>query len=165
MLVLCHAADGRLDVRASALLPTYGQVGILAPVLLVLLRLVQGFAVAGEMGGASAMIVEHAPFGRRGFYASFALQGTQAGQIIAAAVFLPLSAVLSDEAFESWGWRIPFLLSAVVVVAGYLIRRRVDETPAFDEEQAHQRGAEGADRAGRPGERAPTCCARSAWRW
>lgn len=123
---------------AIALLPTYDQVGILAPVLLVLIRLVQGFAVAGELSGASAMIVEHAPFGRRGYYASFTLQGTQAGQIIAAGVFLPLSAVLSDEAFESWGWRIPFLLSAVVVFAGYRIRRGVEETPLFLEEEAQQ---------------------------
>lgn len=123
---------------AVALLPTYSQVGILAPVLLLILRLIQGFAVAGELSGASAMIVEHAPFGRRGFYASFALQGTQAGQIIAAAVFLPLSALLSDEAFKSWGWRVPFLLSALVVFAGYIIRRRVEETPVFEQEKAHQ---------------------------
>jgi MFS family permease len=83
------------------------------------------------------MILEHAPFGRRGYYASFTLQGTQAGQIIAAAVFLPLSAWLPDAAFESWGWRIPFLLSALVVYAGYMIRRNVDETPAFQEETVH----------------------------
>ncbi|MEZ2389671.1 MFS transporter [bacterium RCC_150] len=123
---------------AVALLPTYSQVGILAPILLVVVRLIQGFAVAGELSGASAMIVEHAPFGRRGFYASFALQGTQAGQIIAAAVFLPLSAVLSDDAFKAWGWRIPFLMSALVVFAGYMIRRRVEETPVFVQEQAHK---------------------------
>ena len=90
--------------------------------------------------GASAMIVEHSPFGRRGYYASYTLQGVQAGQIIAAAVFLPLSAILPPEAFQSWGWRIPFLLSAFVVVAGYIIRRRVDETPAFLEEEAHDAG-------------------------
>ena len=123
---------------AVALLPTYDQVGILAPALLLVLRLIQGFAVAGELSGASAMIVEHAPFGRRGFYASFALQGTQAGQIIAAAVFLPLSAVLSAEDFHAWGWRIPFVLSALVVFAGYIIRRRVEETPVFVEEKAHR---------------------------
>jgi MFS family permease len=122
---------------AVGLLPTYAQVGLLAPVLLLMLRIIQGFAVAGELGGASAMIVEHAPFGRRGFYASFSLQGTQAGQIIAAGAFLPLSAALSHAAFFSWGWRIPFLLSSVVVFAGYVIRRRVDETPAFREEETH----------------------------
>ncbi len=121
---------------AVALLPTYQQVGVLAPILLVLLRLIQGFAVAGELGGASAMIVEHAPFGRRGFFASFSLQGTQFGGILAAGVFLPLSATLSKSAFHAWGWRIPFLLSVVVVLAGYIIRRRVDETPAFLEEEA-----------------------------
>jgi MFS family permease len=137
VLVLAMLLMG-VSTFAVALLPTYGQVGILAPALLVALRLVQGFAVAGELSGASAMIVEHAPFGRRGFYASFALQGTQAGQIVAAAVFLPLSAVLSDEAFKSWGWRIPFLLSALVVFAGYMIRRKVEETPVFEKEKAHR---------------------------
>ena len=122
---------------AVGLLPTYGQVGLLAPVMLVILRLIQGFAVGGEISGASAMILEHAPFGRRGYFGSFTLQGVQAGQIIAAAVFLPLSAVMSPDAFQSWGWRIPFLLSVLVVVAGYIIRRRVDETPAFQEEAEH----------------------------
>jgi MFS family permease len=120
-----------------ALLPTYAVAGIWAPILLVVLRLIQGFAVGGEISGASAMILEHAPFGRRGYFASYTLQGVQAGQIIAAAVFLPLSAAMSPESFQSWGWRIPFLLSALVVVAGYIIRRRVDETPAFQEEAEH----------------------------
>jgi MFS family permease len=137
VLVLCMVAMGA-STFAVGLLPTYAQVGILAPILLVLLRLIQGFTVAGELGGASAMIIEHSPFGRRGYYASFSLQGTQAASVIAAAVFLPLSAALSPEAFTSWGWRIPFFLSALVVVAGYIIRRRVDETPAFREEEAHQ---------------------------
>ena len=136
VLVLCMLMMG-LSTFLVALLPTYQQVGLLAPALLVALRLVQGFAVGGEISGASAMIVEHAPFGRRGYYASYTLQGVQAGQILAAAIFLPLAAVLPEAAFESWGWRIPFLLSALVVVAGYVIRRRVDETPAFQEEAAH----------------------------
>ena len=105
--------------------------GCLAPLLLVVLRVVQGFAVAGELGGASAMIVEHSPDSRRGFFASFSLQGTQAGSILATAALLPLAAFLPDEAFQTWGWRIPFLLSAVVILAGYLIRRRVEEPPAF----------------------------------
>jgi MFS family permease len=136
MLVLCMMLIG-VSTLLVAFLPTYRQVGILAPILLVILRLIQGFAVGGEISGASAMILEHSPFGRRGYYGSFTLQGVQAGQIIAAAVFLPLAAFLPDDAFESWGWRIPFLLSVVVVIAGIIIRRRVDETPAFLEEEAH----------------------------
>ncbi|SIT50999.1 Major facilitator superfamily MFS_1 [Paraburkholderia piptadeniae] len=120
------------------LLPTYDQVGLLAPVLLVLLRLLQGFAVAGEISGASSMILEHAPFGRRGFFSSFTLQGVQAGQILAAAVFLPLAHYMPAEQFNVWGWRIPFLLSFVVIIAGWIIRRKVDETPAFTEEGQRQ---------------------------
>ncbi|RAX18826.1 MFS transporter [Pseudarthrobacter sp. AG30] len=116
---------------AVGLLPTYGQVGLLAPALLVILRLIQGFAVAGELGGASAMIVEHSPDAKRGFFASFSLQGTQVGSILATAVLLPLAALLPADQFSSWGWRIPFLLSAVVILAGYLIRRRVTEPPAY----------------------------------
>jgi MFS family permease len=133
VLVLCMLLMGG-STFLVALLPTYATVGILAPILLVILRLIQGFAVGGEIAGASAMILEHSPFGRRGYYASFSLQGVQAGQILAAAVFLPLSAILSEDAFLSWGWRIPFALSAFVVYAGYMIRRKVDETPAFVEE-------------------------------
>jgi len=136
VLILCMLLMG-FSTMAVGLLPTYQQVGVLAPVLLVILRLIQGFAVAGEISGASSMILEHAPFGRRGFFASFTLQGVQAGQILAAAVFLPLAHYMPDAAFKSWGWRIPFLLSFVVVVAGYIIRRRVDETPAFAEENQH----------------------------
>jgi MFS family permease len=135
VLILCMLLMG-VSTMAVGLLPTYHQVGVLAPVLLVILRLIQGFAVAGEISGASSMILEHAPFGRRGFFASFTLQGVQAGQILAAAVFLPLAALMPDQAFNSWGWRIPFLLSFVVIIAGYIIRRKVDETPAFTEESA-----------------------------
>src|SRR3954449_10761534 len=133
VLIICMFLMG-ISTMAVGILPTYQQVGILAPILLVILRLVQGFAVAGEISGASSMILEHAPFGRRGFYASFTLQGVQAGQILAAAVFLPLAAYMPTEAFNSWGWRIPFLLSFFVIVAGYIIRREVDETPAFAKE-------------------------------
>jgi MFS family permease len=133
VLLVCMFMMG-LSTMAVGLLPTYHQVGMLAPALLVVLRLIQGFAVAGEISGASSMILEHAPFGRRGYYASFALQGVQAGQILAAAVFLPLAYFMPEDAFNSWGWRIPFLLSAGVLVAGYFIRREVEETPAFSEE-------------------------------
>src|SRR3982074_1482326 len=133
VLILCMFLMG-FSTMAVGLLPTYQQGGLLAPVLLVVLRLIQGFAVAGEISGASSMILEHAPFGRRGFYATFALTGVQAGQILAAAIFLPLAAYMPSEAFNSWGWRIPFLLSFFVIVAGYIIRREVDETPAFAKE-------------------------------
>jgi MFS family permease len=133
VLIVCMFLMG-FSTMAVGLLPTYDQVGLLAPALLVLLRLIQGFAVAGEISGASSMILEHAPFGRRGFYSSFTLQGVQAGQIMAAAVFLPLAHYMPAEAFNSWGWRVPFLLSFIVIVAGYIIRREVDETPAFAEE-------------------------------
>ena len=135
VLIVCMFLMGFSTV-AVGLLPTYAQVGLWAPAMLVMLRLVQGFAVAGEISGASSMILEHAPFGQRGFYASFTLQGVQAGQILAAAVFLPLAHYMEPAAFNSWGWRIPFLLSFLVIVAGYIIRREVDETPAFKEEGA-----------------------------
>ena len=130
VLLACMFLMGA-STMAVGLLPTYAQVGVLAPVLLVILRLIQGFAVAGEISGASTMILEHAPFGRRGFFASFTLQGVQAGQILAAAVFLPLAHYMPREAFLSWGWRVPFLLSFVVIVAAFIIRRQVAETPAF----------------------------------
>ncbi len=133
VLVLCMLLMG-FSTMLVGLLPTYEQVGMLAPVMLVVLRLIQGFAVAGEISGASAMILEHAPFGRRGFFASFTSQGVQAGQILAAAVFLPLATFLPKEDFMSWGWRVPFLLSFVVIFAGYYIRREVAETQVFVEE-------------------------------
>ncbi|MBS0450378.1 MAG: MHS family MFS transporter [Proteobacteria bacterium] len=133
VLLICMFLMG-FSTMAVGLLPTYAQVGLWAPALLVVMRLIQGFAVAGEISGASSMILEHAPFGRRGFFASFTLQGVQAGQILAAAVFLPLAHYMPEDQFNSWGWRIPFLLSFLVIVAGYIIRREVDETPAFTEE-------------------------------
>jgi len=136
VLLVCMFLMG-FSTMAVGILPTYQQVGWLAPALLVALRLVQGFAVAGEISGASSMILEHAPFGRRGFFSSFTLQGVQAGQILAAAVFLPLAHYMDKDSFNSWGWRIPFLLSFVVIIAGYIIRRQVAETPAFAEEGEH----------------------------
>ncbi|WP_435609589.1 MFS transporter [Pseudomonas knackmussii] len=140
VLLLCMFLMG-LSTMAVGLLPTYHDVGMLAPVLLVVLRLIQGFAVAGEISGASSMILEHAPFGRRGYFASFALQGVQAGQVMAAAVFLPLAYFMPSDAFNAWGWRIPFLLSSLVLVAGFIIRREVHETPAFVNEEAKQQVA------------------------
>jgi MFS family permease len=136
VLLTCMFLMG-LSTMAVGFLPTYAQIGIWAPVLLVVLRLIQGFAVAGEISGASSMILEHAPFGRRGFFASFTLQGVQAGQIFAAAVFLPIATYLPKDDFNSWGWRVPFILSFIVIIAGYIIRRKVDETPAFEQESKH----------------------------
>ncbi|MBK1788290.1 MFS transporter [Prauserella cavernicola] len=119
-------------------LPTYDEVGVLAPVLLVILRLLQGVSAAGEQAGANSMSLEHAPAHRRAYYTSFTLSGTQAGQILATAVFLPIAA-LPEDALLSWGWRLPFWLSALVVVAGFVIRRTLDETPVFTEEVAQDK--------------------------
>lgn len=112
------------------ILPTYAQLGAMAPVLLVLLRLAQGFGVGGEWGGAILMAVEHAPPGRRGFYGSWPQIGVPAGLLLSTIVFTPFSR-LPQEDFLSWGWRVPFLLSIVLVVVGLVIRVRIIETPAF----------------------------------
>ncbi|MDQ0379400.1 MFS transporter [Amycolatopsis thermophila] len=116
-------------------LPTYGRVGVLAPVLLVVLRLLQGLSAAGEQAGANSMSLEHAPENRRAYYTSYTLSGTQAGQILATAVFLPVAA-MPTAALQSWGWRLPFWASAVVVVVAFVIRRKLEETPVFEREVA-----------------------------
>lgn len=118
-------------------LPTFHQIGLWAPALLVSLRILQGISAAGEQAGANSMSFEHAPFGRRGYYTSWTLSGNQAGQVIASTAVLPLAALLSDEQFHAWGWRIPFWLSAVMVVVGFVVRCTLEETPAFGE-QAHE---------------------------
>lgn len=137
VLVYCMFLMGFSTV-CIGLLPTYQQIGVWAPALLIFLRLIQGFAVAGEVSCASSMTLEHAPDGRRGYFASFTLQGVQAGQLLAAAVFLPLAQFMPADQFAAWGWRIPFLLSALVLVAGWIIRREVHEAPVFTEAQTHQ---------------------------
>jgi MFS family permease len=117
-------------------LPTYSAIGVWAPILLLLLRVLQGLAVSGEQSSASSTTLEHAPAGRRAYFTSFTLAGTQGGNILAAAVFIPVAA-LPDDALFSWGWRIPFLASAVVMAVAWLIRRRLGESPAFEEELEH----------------------------
>ena len=111
-----------ISTIAVGFLPSFHQVGILAPILLVILRLVQGFAVAGEISSSSTMILEQTPMGIRGLRASASLQGAQLGQIFAALLFIPLSAFLSEADFQGWGWRVPFFLSAILVYVGYRIR-------------------------------------------
>ncbi|MGW2748196.1 MFS transporter [Streptomyces sp. NPDC001450] len=116
-------------------LPTRAQVGTLAPVLLVLCRVLQGISAAGEQASASSMSLEHAPPDRRGFFTSFTLSGTQGGQLIATLVFIPV-AQLPEDQLLSWGWRVPFWLSVAVAVVGYVIRRKLQETPAFARQSA-----------------------------
>ncbi|MER6846878.1 MFS transporter [Streptomyces flaveolus] len=116
-------------------LPTRAQVGTLAPVLLVLCRVLQGISAAGEQASANSMTLEHAPAHKRGFFTSFTLSGTQGGQLLATLVFLPIAALPEDQLL-SWGWRVPFWLSVVVAVVGYVIRRTLDETPAFARQAA-----------------------------
>lgn len=147
-LVLGHVGDkfGRKRVLTFTLLlmglstflvgalPTYGQIGIASPLMLVLLRLLQGISASGEQAGANSMTLEHAPARRRAFFTSFTLSGTQAGLILATLVFIPISA-LPEAELLAWGWRIPFFLSAIVVAVGFWVRRSLPETPAFAREE------------------------------
>ena len=116
------------------LLPTYAQIGIWAPVALIVLRLVQGFAVGGEWGGAVLMAAEHGDAARRGFWASWPQAGVPAGNLLAAGVLALMAALQPEEDFLDWGWRVPFVLSALLVVVGWYIRNRVSESPMFEAE-------------------------------
>jgi MFS family permease len=138
MLVVTLLLMGGASILIG-LLPTYAQIGVAAPVLLVTLRLLQGLAVGGEWGGAVLMSTEHAPSGRRGWYGSFVQLGVPVGLVTSNLVFLLVSLSTSTEQFASWGWRIPFLLSAALVLVGLYVRLRVDETPEFAAHKA--RGA------------------------
>lgn len=120
------------------LLPTYAQIGLAAPVLLTLLRLAQGFAVGGEWGGATLMAVEHASEHRKGLYGAFPQMGAPAGTACATLAFWAVSQ-LPDEEFLIWGWRVPFLASAVLIVIGLVIRLSVAESPDFDALRRRQR--------------------------
>jgi metabolite-proton symporter len=136
------------------LLPTHATIGSLAALLLVVLRFIQGLAIGGQWGGAALLATEYAPEGKRGFYGSFAQIGVPVGLIIGNVVFLVLSGTLSEEAFLAWGWRVPFLLSVVLIGLAMYIQLRIEDTPVFRqlEERAHerQRGDEGPAEQGSP---------------
>lgn len=129
MLVISLVMMG-VATTLMGLLPGYAQIGLAAPVLLTFLRLVQGFAVGGEWGGATLMAVEHAPPGKRGFYGAFPQMGAPAGVGLATIAFY-FVAMMDDDAFLSWGWRLPFLFSAVLVLIGLFIRMSIAESPEF----------------------------------
>jgi len=129
MLVLTLLIMG-VATSLIGVLPTYQQIGPWAPVLLILLRIAQGFGVGGEWGGAVLMAVEHAPPGRRGFYGSWPQIGVPAGLVLSTAVFTVFSTLPEDQFFV-WGWRVPFLVSALLVFVGLMIRMRLLETPSF----------------------------------
>lgn len=113
------------------LLPGFAAIGIAAPILLVLLRFLQGLGLGGEWGGAVLLVTEHAPQNRRGFYSSFPQMGPAVGFLLSSGLFLVLTLTLSGAQFDSWGWRVPFLLSAVLVVIGLYVRATIAETPVF----------------------------------
>ena len=117
-------------------LPTYATIGVWAPILLVFLRVVQGFSAGGEWGGAALMAVEHAPAESRGKFGAFPQLGVPAGMLLAAGVTAIFAAALTDEQFLAWGWRVPFLLSFVLILIGHYIRTRVEESPVFHEMEA-----------------------------
>lgn len=116
---------------AFGLLPTYAAVGIAAPIMLVALRFIQGLAVGGEWGGATLMTMEYAPQGRRGFFSSLPQIGVPAGSLLSTGAIAAVSAITSDEEFLAWGWRLPFLVSILLVGVGLFIRFKIVETPEF----------------------------------
>jgi len=132
MLVLTLVMMG-LSTSLIGFLPDYNAIGIAAPILLILLRILQGFSAGGEWGGAALMAVEHAPKNRRGLFGAFPQIGVPIGMILATFTLWALTSSMSKEAFLSWGWRVPFLLSIVLIVVGFVIRRAVEESPVFDE--------------------------------
>lgn len=121
------------------LLPTYETAGMIAPILLMLMRIIQGIAAGSEWGGAALMAVENAPDDRRGFYGAFPQLGVPLGMTLATISMLVTSLIVGQDAYMEWGWRVPFLLSVVLIAVGYLIRRTVDESPVFQQMKAESR--------------------------
>ena len=120
---------------AIGLLPTYEQIGITATILLLVCRIAQGFSAGAESAGASTMTMEHSPEGKRGFFTSSVMLGCSAGNVLAALVMVPVM-MMPEDAMMSWGWRIPFLLSALVLAVAYFVRTHLEETPVFEENEA-----------------------------
>jgi MFS transporter, MHS family, shikimate and dehydroshikimate transport protein len=131
MLVLSLLIMG-IATFLIGVLPAYASIGVVAPLLLVVLRFAQGIGVGGEWGGAVLMSVEHAPKGRRGFFGAWPQMGVPAGLLLSTAVFAIVQAVTSEAAFMSWGWRVPFLASIILVGVGLFIRLKLMESPAFE---------------------------------
>ncbi|PZU33612.1 MAG: MFS transporter, partial [Microbacterium sp.] len=115
------------------LLPTYTTIGIAAPILLILLRILQGVSAGGEWGGAVLMAVEHAPRAKRGLFGASPQMGVPLGLLLASGILALMALIAPGEAFLQWGWRVPFLLSFVLIIIGYYVRRRVEESPVFTE--------------------------------
>lgn len=134
-LVITLIAMGVATVGVG-LVPTYATIGIVAPILILLLRILQGFSAGGEWGGAALMSVEHAPQGKRGFFGAFPQIGVPLGMILATATVLIINLMIGPEAYLAYGWRIPFLLSIFLIAVGYYIRKSVDESPVFKQMQA-----------------------------
>jgi len=128
-----------LSTALIGLLPTYAAIGIAAPILLILLRILQGFSAGGEWGGAALMAVEHAPTARRGFFGAFPQIGVPVGMILATSTLFVITSLLTPDQFLAWGWRIPFLLSIVLIGVGYVIRRAVEESPIFQDLQRRKK--------------------------
>ena len=138
MLVFTLVLMG-LSTALIGLLPTYAAIGIAAPILLILLRILQGFSAGGEWGGAALMAVEHAPTARRGYFGAFPQIGVPVGMILATSTLFVITSLLTPEQFTTWGWRIPFLLSIVLIAVGYVIRRAVEESPIFQDLQRRKK--------------------------
>ncbi len=115
------------------LLPTYEAIGVWAPVLLILLRILQGVSAGGEWGGAVLMAVEHAPKTKRGLFGASPQIGVPLGLLLASGIMALMTVIAPGDAFLAWGWRVPFLLSVVLILIGYYVRRRVEESPVFTE--------------------------------
>lgn len=126
---------------AIGILPTYGQIGVVATALLVLMRAIQGLALGGEYGGAATYVAEHSPVGRRGYYTSFIQTTATLGLFVSIIVIMITRNSVGTEQFEAWGWRIPFLLSSVLVIFSYVIRRKMEESPEFAELKAQGKGS------------------------